>query len=322
LEYTLATKSKPVLTRANPVTLSYDALYDAGLRREADSLKARVANVERDVNNLKKDSDGDGVSDQFDKCPNTPAGTVVDGAGCPIIFPKPPEKISANSISEAYQNIQFDFNSSELKKNSWPVLDATAADLKANGNKVFVVGYDSQENYSAAYSGRLSRDRANSVKIYLVNSGVNPKQLRILARGETHPIADNSTEGGKIVNRRVEFQRDGPSDIPDEVFIDFVGGKAALKGYEVINSWGKYLKSHSTATILLIGHFSIGETHSFKQIANERVKNVKEYLIKQFSIKGSRIQSKQFSTEDSERNNQTAGGQIINQSVEVEILTN
>ena len=68
----------------------YDELYDAALRQEVEALKGRVTNVENAVNDLKKDSDGDGVADQFDKCPNTPAGSIVDGSGCPIKFPEPP----------------------------------------------------------------------------------------------------------------------------------------------------------------------------------------------------------------------------------------
>ncbi|MDB5016538.1 MAG: oprF 6, partial [Mucilaginibacter sp.] len=88
LEYTFGPKSKKSLEWVNPIAIMYDELYDAALRQEVEALKGRVTNVENAVSDLKKDSDGDGVSDQFDKCPNTPAGTVVDGSGCPIVMPK------------------------------------------------------------------------------------------------------------------------------------------------------------------------------------------------------------------------------------------
>ena len=207
LEYTFGTSSKPNMDWVNPVAMMYDELYDAALRQEVEALKGRVANVETAVNDLKKDSDGDGVSDQFDKCPNTPAGTVVDGSGCPIVFPKADSTAKPMMASAAaYSNIQFEFDSSVLKTSSYPVLDATSADMRSNSSSLTLAGYASSEG-TAAHNMRLSKDRANSVKTYLVNSGVDAKRIKIKAFGETHPIADNSTEEGRIANRRVEFHK-------------------------------------------------------------------------------------------------------------------
>ncbi|MES2810259.1 MAG: OmpA family protein, partial [Bacteroidota bacterium] len=197
--------SKPNLQWVNPVAMMYDELYDETLRKEVEALKGRVTNVENAVNDLKKDSDGDGVADQFDKCPNTPAGTVVDGSGCPIVFPKVVEAAAAPA-GAAYSNIQFEFDSSVLRTSSYPVLDATSADLRATGAKVEVGGYASSEG-TAAHNLNLSKDRANSVKTYLVNSGVDAKNVKVKGYGETNPIADNSTEEGRVLNRRVSFKK-------------------------------------------------------------------------------------------------------------------
>ncbi|BAU56284.1 OmpA family protein [Mucilaginibacter gotjawali] len=213
LEYTFGPKSKPSLEWANPVAMMYDELYDAALRQEVEALKGRVANVETAVNGLKKDSDGDGVSDQFDKCPNTPAGTVVDGSGCPLpppvdtsLFMRKGQISGPATSAAAYSNIQFEFDSSVLKTSSYPILDATSADLRSSGASAELDGYASSEG-TAAHNMRLSKDRANSVKTYLVNSGVPAKKLKVKGFGETHPIADNSTEAGRIANRRVEFHK-------------------------------------------------------------------------------------------------------------------
>ncbi|OIQ62952.1 outer membrane porin F precursor [mine drainage metagenome] len=189
----------------------YDELYDAALRQEVEALKGRVANVETAVNGLKKDSDGDGVSDQFDKCPNTPAGTAVDGSGCPLPAPIDTSLFMrkgqmTGTAAAAYSNIQFEFDSSVLKTSSYPVLDATSADLRSSGASAELDGYASSEG-TAAHNMRLSKDRANSVKTYLVNSGVPAKKLKVKGFGETHPVADNSTEAGRILNRRVEFHK-------------------------------------------------------------------------------------------------------------------
>jgi OmpA-OmpF porin, OOP family len=222
LEYTFGPKSKPSLEWVNPVAIMYDELYDAALRQEVQALKGRVKNVETAVADLKKDSDGDGVVDQFDKCPNTPAGSQVTGDGCPIVFPKPIIDTTDDADSKedsvkkavdiakkeavAYANIEFEFDSSVLKATSYPVLDLTIAEMKKSGRKITIAGYASSEGTSA-YNMRLSKDRANSVKTYFLNSGVPARQIKIKGYGETHPIADNSTEAGRILNRRVEFKK-------------------------------------------------------------------------------------------------------------------
>ncbi|GAA3959725.1 OmpA family protein [Mucilaginibacter dorajii] len=206
LEFTLGSKSKQNLEWVNPVAMMYDELYDAALRQEVEVLKTRVGTVEGAVSDLKKDSDGDGVADQFDKCPGTPTGTVVDGSGCAIVFPKPDTTMAMKAPATAYSNIQFEFDSSVLRTSSYPVLDATSADLRSSGKKVEVDGFASAEG-TAAHNLQLSKDRANSVKTYLVNSGVDAKKVKVKGFGENNPIADNSTEDGRVQNRRVQFKQ-------------------------------------------------------------------------------------------------------------------
>ena len=108
--------------------------------------------------------------------------------------------------SSAYTNIQFDYDSSSIKPSAYPVLDAVSADLISSAATLELDGYSSAEG-TAAHNVRLSKDRANSIKTYLVNSGVNPQKVKIKGYGESHPIADNSTEEGRIINRRVEFKK-------------------------------------------------------------------------------------------------------------------
>lgn len=207
LEFSLGSKSKPNLDWVNPVAMMYDELKDPSLRQEVEALRNRVANVEKSVEALKKDSDGDGVADQFDKCPGTPAGTKVDGSGCPLPVPAPVvSPVAPVSTATGFETIQFDFNSSVLKTDSYPVLDKLSSVLRENGGKVTTKGYASSEG-TAAYNLKLSKDRANSVKTYLVNSGVNASQVTVKGLGEANPIASNDTEEGRIQNRRVETSR-------------------------------------------------------------------------------------------------------------------
>lgn len=207
LEFSLGSKAKPNLDWVNPVAMMYDELKDPSLRQEVEALRNRVANVEKSVEGLKKDSDGDGVADQFDKCPGTPAGTKVDGSGCPLPVAAPVTTTTTQTSNvTGFETIQFDFNSSVLKTESYPVLDKLSSVLRENGGKVTANGYASSEG-TAAYNLKLSKDRSNSVKTYLVNSGVNASQVTAKGFGEANPIASNDTEEGRIQNRRVETSR-------------------------------------------------------------------------------------------------------------------
>lgn len=207
LEFTLGSRDKENLTFANPVATLYDELRDPSLRNEVEALKQRVSTLEGTVDALGKDSDGDGVSDKFDKCPNTPAGTVVDGAGCPIKFPEPPpaQNLTQGNVG-TYSNIQFEFDSSVLKTESYSTLDRLAKELRDANATVTLDGYASSEG-DENYNLNLSKDRANSVKQYLVNAGVAASNINATGYGEANPVASNDTEAGRVLNRRVEIKR-------------------------------------------------------------------------------------------------------------------
>lgn len=204
LEFTLGSKDKQNLTFANPVATMYDELKDPSLRNEVEALKQRVSTLEGTVNTLSADADGDGVSDKFDKCPGTPAGTPVDGSGCPIKFPEPVvNNVTSNGY---YAPIQFEFDSSVLKTSSYSTLDKLAKELRDNNSAVQLDGYASAEG-SDAYNMTLSKDRANSVKQYLVNAGVSSSSITANGYGEKNPVASNATEEGRVQNRRVEIKK-------------------------------------------------------------------------------------------------------------------
>ncbi|TDQ73333.1 OmpA family protein [Sphingobacterium yanglingense] len=205
LEFTLGSKDKQNLTFANPVATMYDELRDPSLRNEVEALKQRVSSLEGTVDALGKDSDGDGVPDKFDKCPNTPAGTVVDGSGCPIKFPE--QVVAPGATTGAYYApIQFEFDSSVLKTESYGTLDKLAKEIRDAKSSVTLNGYASSEG-SEAYNVSLSKDRANAVKQYLVNAGVSASSINANGYGEANPIASNATEAGRVQNRRVEIKK-------------------------------------------------------------------------------------------------------------------
>ena len=133
-----------------------------------------------------------------------PAPVVAQPKPAPVAAPAP---APAPKPDYNFANIQFEFNSGILKTDSYPELDKAAANMKMDPSVKFNLdGYASIEG-TAAHNLQLSKDRANSVKEYLINSGVSSANLTATGYGTKNPIADNSTEQGKVLNRRVEIHK-------------------------------------------------------------------------------------------------------------------
>ena len=113
-----------------------------------------------------------------------------------------PEKPDYN-----FNNIQFEFNSGILKTDAYPTLDKAAAEMKKDASVRFVLNGNSSAEGTDEHNMALSVERANAVKTYLVNTGVNGANLDIKGYGESKPITSNSTEEGRALNRRVEIKK-------------------------------------------------------------------------------------------------------------------
>ncbi len=105
-----------------------------------------------------------------------------------------------------FSNILFEFNSVVLKTGSYNVLDKVAGEMKKDQSVKFILNGHSSSEGSTEHNLSLSVDRANAVKSYLVNAGVDAANLTIKGYGETKPVASNNTEEGRSLNRRVEFK--------------------------------------------------------------------------------------------------------------------
>ena len=191
--------------RVNSKGCSEDSDGD-GVEDDADKCPgtARGAKVGRD--GCPVDSDGDGVTDDKDRCPDTPRGTRVDAQGCPEKAAAPPLLPEAKQ-SLVLEGVNFDTNSANLQGSSAAVLDRVAEGLKSNREVRVEIGGHTDSQGNDAYNMKLSRSRADAVRAYLLGKGVPSSQLEAKGYGETRPIADNSTAGGRAVNRRVELKR-------------------------------------------------------------------------------------------------------------------
>ncbi|MBK0382976.1 OmpA family protein [Pedobacter sp. SD-b] len=215
LEFALGNKNKPQLAFVNPAASlekDYVAKYD-DLKAQLDASKNNTeVNMLKDkINQLMTDSDGDGVSDFYDKCPKTPNGTAVDGSGCPLPVAKITKPVTyiitdedKKVVNDAIKNLEFDLAKSTIRPSSFPTLDKVANLIISKNLSLKLAGHTDSQG-SDSYNMKLSKDRAEAVKAYLVSKGVNPSRVEATGYGETQPIDTNKTAAGRQNNRRVEF---------------------------------------------------------------------------------------------------------------------
>lgn len=217
LEFALGNKKKPQLAVVNPAAQATMDLWDrnTALKNQLAESDARnkeaIAQMQNEITNMKQDSDGDGVPDYLDKCPNTPAGTKVDGAGCPLPTPVQvvKEKIIVTDadkkvVKDAIDNLEFDLGKATIREHSYASLDKVAKLLVDKNFSLKLAGHTDNTG-SAATDMRLSKERAEAIKAYLASKGANPSRIEATGYGATQPIASNKTAAGRQQNRRVEF---------------------------------------------------------------------------------------------------------------------
>ncbi|SPD72785.1 conserved exported hypothetical protein [uncultured Desulfobacterium sp.] len=135
-----------------------------------------------------KDSDGDGVFDNEDKCPGTPKGATVNEFGCWVI-----------------KNVHFDFDKYNIKPQYYPDLDQVVTVLEKNpGLNVEVQGHTDNMG-TEQYNQRLSERRAMAVMNYFVDKGIAKGRLSASGYGFSKPVTTNDTEEGRAKNRRVQL---------------------------------------------------------------------------------------------------------------------
>lgn len=120
--------------------------------------------------------------------------------------PPAPEPQPVESPNFNFKNIQFEYDSHVLKTDSYAVLDQISREMRKDPNAKFYINGHASIEGTSQYNMSLSIDRANAVKLYLVNSGIAAENLITEGYGSTQPVASNNTEAGRALNRRVEIK--------------------------------------------------------------------------------------------------------------------
>jgi OOP family OmpA-OmpF porin len=134
------------------------------------------------------DLDRDGVDDRFDRCARTPFGAHVDERGCWVV-----------------EDTVFDLDSAHIRDDrSAPLVAVREVLIRNERLRVRLDGHTDDVG-SADYNMALSQRRADAVRDWLVEQGIEAGRLLTRAFGPTRPAADNDTPEGRTQNRRVEI---------------------------------------------------------------------------------------------------------------------
>jgi OOP family OmpA-OmpF porin len=137
---------------------------------------------------VQMDRDGDGVFDDIDECPDTPLGAIVDVRGCWVV-----------------KGVQFDYKKWDVKPQFNSNLDNIENILKNNpGLNIRIEGHTDDVG-SMKYNIGLSGKRAQAIKDYLVDKGIDSSRITTKGLGYSQPIAGNETPEGRALNRRAEI---------------------------------------------------------------------------------------------------------------------
>jgi OOP family OmpA-OmpF porin len=152
------------------------------------------------------DSDKDGVLDYMDRCPDEQEtiNGFEDDDGCEDEGPA--QIVIEEGKLTILETIQFEPNSSKLDRRSDRILEQIALTLRKHDEITRVeIGGHTDSTGGRGLNMRLSRERARSVRQFLLSRGLPPGRVSARGYGPDKPVADNATDAGRAQNRRVEF---------------------------------------------------------------------------------------------------------------------
>lgn len=138
------------------------------------------------------DRDQDGVADIADKCPESGGALVVNSQGCSL-------------FSGALPGVEFETNDIVLSDTAFSTLDELALGLITHPQTVVGVHAHTDNRGKARLNLELSKLRVMKVVEYLLEKGVEGRQLKPYGYGESRPLVSNATADGRLRNRRIEI---------------------------------------------------------------------------------------------------------------------
>lgn len=141
------------------------------------------------------DDDNDGIFSAQDRCPGTLRGMRVDQYGCAV-----------EGAQAVLEGVNFENASTRMDTASTPSLLRLTEALEGQPSMRIELRGHTDSVGDATANQRLSEQRAQSIQRFLVGQGIEAWRITVTGFGSTRPVADNSTAGGRALNRRVEVR--------------------------------------------------------------------------------------------------------------------
>lgn len=186
---------QPVFSTPEPLPAVQPKQIEVSTTEEVQAPNA--ANIMA-VEILIADSDGDGIADNMDLCPNTPSSHEVDKDGCTEYI---------KSIKKMNIDAKFAFNSAKLSPNAYQDLAKLARFMRENPKSIVQIrGYASLDGNSE-YNQILSTKRAQAAANALSNKyGISRSRISAKGYGSTNPIIAKINPEANKINRRIEAE--------------------------------------------------------------------------------------------------------------------
>jgi OmpA-OmpF porin, OOP family len=230
-------------------------------------------------------------------------------------------------------DIQFEINQKTVQREAEEKIDKVGIFMRKYPNTTAVIEGHSDEVGSAAANMKLSEQRAAGVVTYLVDRGnIARNRLKSVGYGETRPIADNSTEAGKRLNRRINAiiacatDIEGIAPIPARITMamemEFDVNRAEVRPQyrEELRKVANFMKANPQVTATVEGHTSnvqgVGAPQGV-ELSQRRAENVVNTMVKEFGVERSRLSAAGFGQTRRFAYNTSVEGQQENRRVNI-----
>lgn len=247
-----------------------------------------------------------------------------------VVVPVPPARTQQYC---SILDLQFDINKNNIDREDQEKLSVVETFLKKYPDTTAVIEGHTDEVGSTADNMLLSQRRAESVVNFLADRGIARSRLKAVGFGETRPIADNRTEIGKRLNRRIDAVIACATDIEGltvararitmAMEMEFDTNQADVKSQyrEELGKVANFMKANPRVTAGVEGHTSnqpagVGSQESM-ELSQRRAQNVVNYLVSNFDIPRSRFSAEGYGNTRRYAYNTSAEGQKENRRVNI-----